>query len=230
MQSYPNVAFSKQTVVFDQRDAIILEDSVPAVTTDKLYNDGGVLTFDGNAVGNINSGTAGNIALYPATDIGIDDIYVQNANNINLAIAAHPALAAPRTYTIQDAGASANFLLSAGALVLSPTATQNIVAATGLTAAMIANKITRIQGDAGAVTVSATPSIVAGTDGQIIILQGDSDTNTVTLNDEATTPGSTLELTADQNMSLSKGYILVLVYDAGDAKWYEITRSNKPGP
>lgn len=224
--SYPGRAFSEQTIIFDQRDAIILEDSVPANTTDKLYNNAGVLTFDGNAVGNITSGTAGNIALYPATDVGIGDIYVQNANNINIAIAAHPALAASRTYTIPEAGANANFIMSAGALVFTPSTTQNIVAATGLTSAMINNKIIRVQGNAGAVTVSATPSIAAGQDGQIIIIQGDSDINTVTLDDEATTPGSTLELAGGVSAVLGKGDILILTYDSGDTKWYEICRSN----
>lgn len=224
--SYPGRGYSDQTVIFDQRDAIILEDSVPADTTDKLYNDAGVLTFDGNAVGNITSGTAGNLALYPATGIVIDDIYVQNANNINIAIAAHAALAAPRTYTIPEVGSSSSFILSAGALVYTPSTTQAIVGATGLTAAMIANKITRIQGSGGAVTVSATPSIVAGQDGQVLILQGDSDANTVTLNDEASTAGSTLELAGGVAAVLGKGDILVLTYDLGDSKWYEISRSN----
>lgn len=91
---------------------------------------------------------------------------------------------------------------------------------------MIVYAIVRISGSGGAVTVSATPSIAVGADGQILILQGDDDTNTVTLNDEATTPGSKLQLNAGSNCTLGKGDILMLTYDAGDAYWYEICRSN----
>lgn len=165
MSASLNRSFYPQTIVFDQRDALILEDSVPASTTDKLYNNGGVLTFD-------------------TVEVAMLD----------------------------------------GALAFVPSTTQDIVAGTGLTAAMIDRAIVRVQGSGGAVVVSATPSIAAGSDGQILIIQGDS-ADTVTLNDEATTAGSTLELDGDAAAVLGKGDILVLTYDAGDSKWYEISRS-----
>lgn len=226
-KAYPGHAFNDQTVIIDWRNDILLEPAAaPGDPTNKLYNDLGVLSFNGAAVGNINSGVAGRLALYPSTGIEIDDIYVQNGNDIDITIASHATLAAPRVYTIPDAGANASFIMSSGALVFTPSSTQSIVAANGITAAMIVYGIVRIQGSGGAVTVSATPSVAAGSDGQIIILQGDSDANTVTLNDEATTAGSKLQLNAGANCTLGKGDILMLTYDSGDGYWYEICRSN----
>jgi hypothetical protein len=61
----------------------------------------------------------------------------------------------------------------------SPTA---IVAGTGITASTADLSTQFIQGSGGAVTVTANPRISAGTTvGQILILVGRSDTNTVTL-------------------------------------------------
>lgn len=112
--------------------------------------------------------------------------------------------------------------------IFTPSATQSIVAGTGITSAMInANSLIRIQGSGGAVTVTATPAVAAGIDGRIVILHGDSDANTVQLDDDLTPPGgSTLKLNGGANVVLGKGDILALVYDAGDSKWYELFRSN----
>lgn len=127
-QAYPGHAFNDQTVIIDWRSDILLSPAAaPGDPTNKLYNDLGVLSFNGAAVGNINSGVAGRLALYPTTGTGIDDIYVQNGNNIDVTIASHATLAAPRVYTIPDAGASANFIMSAGAMTFNPSATQSIV-------------------------------------------------------------------------------------------------------
>lgn len=115
--------------------------------------------------------------------------------------------------------------LSNGGIGLRATSVQSIVAGTGISAAMIA-PIIRVQGDGGAVTISATPNIVAGEDSQIIIIQGYNDTNTVTFQDEGTLPSSALKLNGAANCVLGLGDILVLLYDGGDNKYYEITRSN----
>ena len=44
------------------------------------------------AAGTINSGTAGNLTLYPDSDTTVGDLYVQNGNNINIAIGQHTLL------------------------------------------------------------------------------------------------------------------------------------------
>lgn len=101
-----------------------------------------------------------------------------------------------------------------------PSATTSIVAATGIT---VSNKVMRIQGSGGAVTITALPSINANftVDGFELVLQGDSDTNTVTLQDESQLTGSKLKLQDTLNQTLGKGDILKLMYDAGDGYWYQ---------
>lgn len=78
-----------------------------------------------------------------------------------------------------------------------------------------------IEGSAGAVTVTATPSITAGTSvGQRLVLVGKSDTNTVTLQDEAGLATSDLRLNGNW---VSANYkTLELVWDG--AEWDEVAR------
>jgi hypothetical protein len=62
-----------------------------------------------------------------------------------------------------------------------PSATQSIVAGTGITAGMLAlGRVIAIAGSGGAVTISANPQIAAGTNGQRVTFLGTHDTNTVT--------------------------------------------------
>lgn len=64
--------------------------------------------------GTVTAGTAGRLTLYPASSDTVSDTYVQNANDIHVAIAAHAALASTRTYTIPEAGADASFVMTQG--------------------------------------------------------------------------------------------------------------------
>lgn len=102
------------------------------------------------------------------------------------------------------------------------TTTQDITV-TGVT---YAKRIMRVQGSGGAVTVTATPSIAAIADGKEVVIQGDSDTNTLTLQDESVLPNSGLSLAGNASVTLGKGDTLYLVYDEGDSKYYQISRSN----
>lgn len=107
----------------------------------------------------------------------------------------------------------------------SASLTQSITAAGGIT---YTNRIMRVQGSGGAVTVTATPSVAVAaiTDGKELIIQGDSDTNTVLLQDESALPNSGLALAGGANITLGKGDTLYLTYDEGDSKYYEVSRSN----
>lgn len=86
--------------------------------------------------------------------------------------------------------------------------------------------ITRIAGGGAAITVTTTPSVTAGQDGECIILQGTSDANTVTLQDESNLGGSGLALSGGADFTLGQGDTLQLCYDTGDSKYYEISRSD----
>lgn len=101
--------------------------------------------------------------------------------------------------------------------------TTSVTAAGGIT---YVRRIMRVQGSGGAVTVTKTPSIAAITDGKEVIIQGDSDTNTVLLQDESNLANSGLILAGNANITLGKGDTLYLTYDEGDGKYYEVSRSN----
>jgi len=82
--------------------------------------------------------------------------------------------------------------------------------------------INRIVGSGGAVTLSASPSVNDGDiDGQICRVQGTSDANTVTINDN-----TNVQLAGGAAFTLGKGDILILWWDAGDGDWYEESRSD----
>lgn len=121
-------------------------------------------------------------------------------------------------------GDSSRDIALSGGLVCTPSTTTSLSA--GDTIPFLGNTIQRVAGSGGAVTLTSTPSIADATDGQILIVQGDDDTNTLTLQDESNLANSGLQLSGGADMTLGKGDIIVLTYDSGDDKWYELSRSN----
>ena len=67
-------------------------------------------------------------------------------------------------------------------LVYTPSSDTAITAAGGIT---VTKAIMRVAGNGGAIDITADPQIAAGTDGQVVIIQGTHDTNTITLDDGA---------------------------------------------
>jgi hypothetical protein len=110
----------------------------------------------------------------------------------------------------------------AGAVV-TPSSTLQTLSAGNAIAANAAK--VRVAGSGGAVTLTSTPTVADGSDGQILIIQGTSDTNTVTVQDEGTLMNSNLELGA-ATRTLGKGDILVLTFDSTDSVWYELCYAN----
>lgn len=114
-------------------------------------------------------------------------------------------------------------IITYGTLTETPSATNNISAANGVTTAMLTNKIIIIQGNGGAVDITANPQIAAGTIGDIIELWGNDNTNTVTFDD-----GDGLQLDGGVSFTMGAGDMLKLRYMTlgGVTDWFEITRSN----
>jgi len=80
----------------------------------------------------------------------------------------------------------------------------------------------RVGGNAGAITMTANPQISPGVDGQIIILKGTSNTNTVNL---LNTNG--LTMTDGNDFALGNKDMIKFIYDAVDGQWIELFRSDK---
>lgn len=103
---------------------------------------------------------------------------------------------------------------------------QSVTAAGGISLSSIASfNHVWVVGNAGAVTVTATPSITACTaDGQMLFIHGTDATNTVTLQDEAGLSGSKLELNGNVTLGLNQS--ITLHCDITQVRWIEDSRSN----
>ena len=109
-----------------------------------------------------------------------------------------------------------------GSMSVMGTSIQSITAGSGI----IANRSNvKIVGDSGAITITANPQInFTGDkqDGQLLILRGTDDTNTVTI-----VEGNGVILDSGLDFTLGQNDILELIFDTGEDAWIEITRSDK---
>lgn len=112
---------------------------------------------------------------------------------------------------------------STGDTVFTPSSNQVLLAASAIS---VNASIVQVSGSGGAVTLTSVPTIAAGTDGQILIIVGTSDTNTVEIQDEDALAGSNLELTGGNNFIFGARDIMMLVFNSASAKWIEMTRSS----
>ena len=111
------------------------------------------------------------------------------------------------------------------AFCLDPLGTVSLSAGTTLAST---NSYARVVGNGGAVTLSSTPNVDAGQyDGQILVIQGTDDTNTVTFQDDNNLIGSTMRLNGGADATLGDGDILSLIWHSySGGSWYEVARSN----
>lgn len=107
-----------------------------------------------------------------------------------------------------------------GTVVQTPSALQSLLAAGTVNAN--AAKV-RVVGNGAARTLTSTPSITAGVaDGQRLLIKGTDAVNTITLQDEGTLPGSTLQLGA-ATRALGLNSQIELSWDSTTSMWCEIS-------
>jgi len=106
--------------------------------------------------------------------------------------------------------------------VVVPSAVQTLSA--GTTVADNAGTIQMV-GNGGAVTLTGTPTISAGVDGQRLLIRGTHDTNTVTLQDVANLGTSALWL-GGTDFTMTQGDRLLLEYSGTLSAWVEISRTD----
>jgi hypothetical protein len=107
----------------------------------------------------------------------------------------------------------------AAKVIRSQSGVQDITAVGGITGGMLVKSYVQIRGSGGDVDISANPQIAAGTTGQIITLQGTSDTQTVKLDD-----GNGLKLAGGISFTMKNGDIIQFIYDGSD--WREMFRQD----
>ncbi len=105
-----------------------------------------------------------------------------------------------------------------GTMALSPSSTTDITAGGGVT---VTNGIQRLQGSGGGVDITVDPQIADGIDGQIVIFKGQSNTNTVKFDD-----GNGLQLGGGVSFTMGQYDTLMMMYDADDDMWVEVSRSD----
>lgn len=104
-----------------------------------------------------------------------------------------------------------------------PSDTNNISAAQGINSARLIQTVLIIQGNGGAVDISADPQIADATVGDIIELWGNNNTNTVKIDD-----GTGVQLNGGVSFTIGAGDVLKLRYMTvgGVTDWFEISRSD----
>lgn len=107
-------------------------------------------------------------------------------------------------------------------LALSPSATANVNDTTGINPS---NSLMRVQGDGAAVDLAGLdPQIALGSvDGQLLILRGMHDTNTVTINN-----GPHVVLNYGVKFIIGKRDTISFIYDAVSEEWIETSRTDVP--
>lgn len=95
-----------------------------------------------------------------------------------------------------------------------PSSDTAITAAGGITPT---KTLMRIVGDGGAIDITASPQIAAGTvDGQKLIIQGTHDTNTVTIDD-----GTGVATDSGASLTFGKNDNAEFMWDAGESEWLQ---------
>ncbi len=179
-------------------------------------------------------GSAGTITAYPPTNakgtltITTDDNTGDTVTNLNVALQA-----GARTYTVVDAGASADFVMTAGnqniggvkaftsgvgfldGISFPIGSTQSLLAAGQI---VPSEGNVAVAGNGGPVTLTSDPQITAGSDGQLLIVSGTDDTNTLTI-----VNGNGVHV--HEPATLTDHDHLTLVYHTADAQWEEVSRN-----
>jgi len=78
---------------------------------------------------------------------------------------------------------------------------------------------------ASPISLTNTPTLAAGIDGQKIIIVGTSDTNTIILRDDRNLAYTDLFLSGEVDMTLALGDMIELFYDSSMPGWCELSRS-----
>ena len=192
-----------------------------------LIDDAGGLT-SGEAMFATAAGVETKTAANARTALGLGTMATQASSAVSISggTISGVTLTGAGTFTTLGVSGASSFAgnVGFGAKVFAAASTlQSLLAATAINPDAFRIKVV---GNGGAVTLTATPTITpTSTDGQLLIIQGTSDANTVTLQDVATLPGSQLNLGAGTRV-LGAGDIIFLVWDLLTTSWSEISFSN----
>ena len=173
--------------------------------------------------------TQGTTEMAVAADVDIDTALTVNTTAVTL----DQSLASTDSPTFNDITvtsptnleASLDFVPEDGIEVRTPSSVQSLAAGDSLS---VTDAIMRVQGNGGAVTSTATPFFNASgiVDGECVQVEGASDSNLFTLNDESTTAGNNVQMIHNQSMTYGLGDASYFCYNATVGDWFERWRSD----
>ena len=178
--------------------------------------------FTYTASGAVSSGTAAGMYVnVSSTTASVPAVQITNAGTGNSFVVEDQASDAT-PFTIGSAGD----VTIGGSLIMTPSTAQNITAATDT---ILANAGVIILNPSGGPTMTSTPTIADGTDGQIVTLINVSTTSQITLQDQKSIAGTNLRLSA-ASVALSFYDTITLVFSSTIGDWVQISRSDNVGP
>lgn len=128
------------------------------------------------------------------------------------------------TTTFKLSEATDEFVFTNGRMVYPPEANQALLAAGTINVASA--RVVQVSGSGGVVTLTSTPTISDGANGQIVTIVGTDDTNTLTVQDDSNLAGSNLQLSGGTNFTLGQGDTLTIMFHADTGDWVELSRSD----
>lgn len=220
--------------------------ATPTVTVPNNLNVGENLAVDGTAVveadtdsdfvvtaRNITGGTSASGALnvsYTSATAGkavaIDSadhtVSIGDMDNGYALFVQAGDLAVNGNTTLGNSGSADTATINAQ-VILTPGTAQNITAAA--TAITLSGPIIQLTANAS-YTLSATPTIANGTNGQVITIINVDSADVITLQNETTLAGSNLRLAGAANLALGPRDSVTLVYSSTLGDWIQIGASN----
>lgn len=177
-----------------------------------------VVQSTGGAIKIPNNGTAVPLSFQDPTNGNFVSLHAPASLAADVSFSLPTADGSTQQRLVTDGSGNLSFV-SGNAVSNSRASPANVTAGTAITPTAAVPLQTRfIQGSGGAVTVTANPQIAAGTvTGQVLVLQGGSDTNTLTYAD-----GTGLSLQGP--ITLVKDSSITLVWENTDSIWIEQNR------
>ncbi len=144
---------------------------------------------------------------------------VQPSTTIQNTLNSYGTMAVQDSDNVAITGGSVSGIVLQTELLTLTSGSLSVVAATGVNPTRSLIRV--ISSTAGNVIITANPSIADGNDGQFLILEGTSNTQTVTINN-----GNGVQLSGGESMILGLGNTLTLIYNDSRSVWVETSRSD----
>ena len=110
--------------------------------------------------------------------------------------------------------------LNINGLIIDPISTQTLTASSVI---LVNGSTLLVAGSGGAITLTSTPTIANGANGEVILIVGTSNTNTITLQHGTT---YNLQMASGQNFTLGSADLIAFQYNSTIGDWCELFRKN----